>query len=762
MHKRFLDLPELLAQVGSYLHPTDLFACILVSRAFHHTFIPHLWNTIDDSTEPWVSILRVRRRCTRSYLASLLPKDPAKDRDWLFATFKKHGHHIRHLRIQFLVVLQAVSEGGSCKGLKSLVVKLGRYAEEAPNHVHQPQPILLFPPPLAGQGGAGGQVGEVGGFGIPAPAVLLPMPAGGDVQAEAEGGTGAEVATPGGFGNAVPIAAPGGFGVAALAAAGGLFGAAPALVPAPGGLFGATPAPPAPPAAGFGGFSFNAPAPPDPIIELSEPMFPNFLTEADIIPKQLISSKTVQSIKAVAEYEWILTQHLWHLVRTNPGLEQFDTFKRYSVGFVPVSADFAYATLRSLRHLKVLDGRCRFEKVEFWKLWSCLPAGIESLSVDCSVFPLPDPLPEVNNLSLRVLKARGTMAFLDSKESTTLNGLLTLLGIFSNLVYLKVGQVQLNPSSSLDPSFIPMPLASLGGQFLKRLDAIVDDWDTILRYIPSIADWVNGTELLEGDVSLLAKRFPRLESFKVIHRAWDVDELVYPRAENDPTNQFLATNSHLRKFDSIKNYIRVDEMLRLPWTCMGLEWLTCRIVGVDRLKEKEEAAVAKVMVPDYSTELTEEETRAVEKFHRCRAQHYGVYDRLASLTRLKHLDLGFENRNAWEYKGGNHYIGEDGERYLEYSEPTFDTLELTLESGLGRLVALKDLEMFGFECINHKIGKAELDWMAKSWPKLMLMYGLNKERLMYIEYDKKRIELRKYFKRLRPEVVHDSLFEDDI
>lgn len=52
--------------------------------------------------------------------------------------------------------------------------------------------------------------------------------------------------------------------------------------------------------------------------------------------------------------------------------------------------------------------------------------------------------------------------------------------------------------------------------------------------------------------------------------------------------------------------------------------------------------------------------------------------------------------------------------------------------------------------------------MAKSWPKLTLMYGLDKERLMDIEYDKKRIELRKYFKRLRPEAVHDSLFEDDI
>ncbi|KAG0071913.1 hypothetical protein BGZ89_008983 [Linnemannia elongata] len=659
MRKRLLDLPELLAQVGCYLHPIDLFACILVSHTFHQAFIPYLWHTIDDSTEAWVSILQDPTNLSRAYLASCPPKDPTKDRDWLFATFKKHGQFIRHLRVQFLVVLQAVSAGGTCTGLKRLVVTLGRWVEGAPRLVYEPRPGLA---PV------------FGGFGV------------------------------------------------------------------------------APAAAGFGVFGVNEPVPPEPVIELSGPMFPDLLTEADIIPKPY-DNNTTDSRKAVAEYEWVLTQHLWHLVRSNPGLEQFDTHSRFSIGFVPVSVDFSCATLRSLRNLKVLDGRYRFENVEFWKLWSYLPAGIESLAVDCSVFPLPNPLPEVNNSSLRILNARGKMPVLGSRESTTLNGLLTLLGMFPNLVRLTVGQVRPNPNSSLDPDFIPLPPTPLGGKFLKRLEAIVEDWETILRYIPSIAEWASESM---PDMILLAERFPGLESFESFH---DVSE--YLPAESDPANRFLSTSCNLRKFDSIKNCIRVDEMLRLPWTCMGLEWLTCRIVGVDRLNEEEEAVVARVMVPGYSAELTEEETRAVEKFHRCRAQHHGVYNRLASLMRLKHLDLGYENRNPWEYKGGVSYIGNDGEEYLEYCKPAFDTLELTLESGLDRLAALKELEMFGFECLNHRIGKAELDWMAKSWPKMTLMYGLDKERLMDIEYDKKRIELRKYFKRLRPEVVHDSLFEDD-
>ncbi|KAG0356068.1 hypothetical protein BG005_005008 [Podila minutissima] len=159
------------------------------------------------------------------------------------------------------------------------------------------------------------------------------------------------------------------------------------------------------------------------------------------------------------------------------------------------------------------------------------------------------------------------------------------------------------------------------------------------------------------------------------------------------------------------------------------------------------------MAPGYTADLSAEEGAAVEKFQRCQAQHHGVYDRLARLTKLKHLDLGYENGIP----------GLDGEKYLKYtSGPTFDTLELSLASGLDRLGALKNLEMIGFECINHRIGRPELEWMAKSWPKLNLMYGLDKEKLDGIEHSKKRVALKEYFQQLRPDVVHDSLFEDDV
>ncbi|KAG0292361.1 hypothetical protein BGZ96_004279 [Linnemannia gamsii] len=233
-----------------------------------------------------------------------------------------------------------------------------------------------------------------------------------------------------------------------------------------------------------------------------------------------------------------------------------------------------------------------------------------------------------------------------------------------------------------------------------------------------------GRRLYEELALLLRRRCPNLESFKRKCQPWFINEryLAGGVRDNDPTNQFLITHRHLQ------------------------------IVGIDRLTLQEEEVATRVMAPEYSTELSAEEIGVVEKFNRCRIQHHGVYDPLASLTRLKHLDLGYGNRYPWEYKSGDVYEGKDGEEYLYYDPPTFETLELTLESGLSKLGALKNLEMFGFECINHKIGKTELEWMAKSWPNLNLMYGLDHERLYNIERDKDNAALREYFETLRPDV----------
>lgn len=101
--------------------------------------------------------------------------------------------------------------------------------------------------------------------------------------------------------------------------------------------------------------------------------------------------------------------------------------------------------------------------------------------------------------------------------------------------------------------------------------------------------------------------------------------------------------------DIIEYYLHVDDVLRRPWACKSLEWLSRRIVGLDRLNDNEKELVDRVHAQEHTVEDFEEKTRAMEKFARCRAQHHNVYDCLASLTKLKHLELGCGDWDQWRY-----------------------------------------------------------------------------------------------------------------
>ncbi|KAF9214191.1 hypothetical protein BGZ59_004150 [Podila verticillata] len=282
------------------------------------------------------------------------------------------------------------------------------------------------------------------------------------------------------------------------------------------------------------------------------------------------------------------------------------------------------------------------------------------------------------------------------------------------------------------------------GANLCKLDVIcVGDYDALLKNLPDHVDltWIDGIDRDDRVDLQLPEHSTRFSIFKANHLPWYINEQHQALAPHDVANELLVTNSRLNVFDSIRHYLRVDEMLRQPWACMGLEWLTCRIVGVDRLNDEEQCLADRVMAPGYAAELSGNEVALRSK------NSSGVmHSTMAKSDKAQALGLGYKNRYPWEFKSGE----------------TFDTLKLSLASGLDRLGALKNLEMIGFEGINYRIGKPELEWMAKAWPKLNLMYGLDKERLYQIEYSKERAALKAHFQQLRPNVVHDSLFFDKI
>jgi hypothetical protein len=70
---------------------------------------------------------------------------------------------------------------------------------------------------------------------------------------------------------------------------------------------------------------------------------------------------------------------------------------------------------------------------------------------------------------------------------------------------------------------------------------------------------------------------------------------------------------------------------------------------------------------------------------------------------------------------------------------------------------LKELRVFGFEGVDHRIGKPELVWMAANWPRLKVMGGLHEGWSTATVVDMRRDELREHMQRLRPDVNHRSL-----
>jgi hypothetical protein len=86
-----------------------------------------------------------------------------------------------------------------------------------------------------------------------------------------------------------------------------------------------------------------------------------------------------------------------------------------------------------------------------------------------------------------------------------------------------------------------------------------------------------------------------------------------------------------------------------------------------------------------------------------RELHHLVYDRLARLTNLEILCLGYP----------------DTLRFLECPK-------MSLESGLHRLSGLKMLKELDVSSVKTMIGVEEVQWMIEHWPRLRVIRGLDK------------------------------------
>ncbi|KAI9233602.1 MAG: hypothetical protein BYD32DRAFT_439939 [Podila humilis] len=93
-----------------------------------------------------------------------------------------------------------------------------------------------------------------------------------------------------------------------------------------------------------------------------------------------------------------------------------------------------------------------------------------------------------------------------------------------------------------------------------------------------------------------------------------------------------------------------------------------------------------------------------------------VYERLARLENLEVLWLGHQPQIV---------LGDNSLDDALFQQDM--CLEITLASGLGKLDRLKNLTELGLSGMEHGLDdKAEAEWMAKHWPKLAVVSGLDK------------------------------------
>lgn len=302
-------------------------------------------------------------------------------------------------------------------------------------------------------------------------------------------------------------------------------------------------------------------------------------------------------------------------------------------------------------------------------------------------------------------------------------------------------------------------------------DAIADIAYDILPNLPFL------TELTIDAVypslgSALATHCQQLEVFRCsenidsIHR-----DRISERAGVNAMSDLLESCPRLRVFDAITHDIISSRIIRNPWVCKDLEVLRCQLTGFFRLDIDEELDYEEAVQALESTRdkmISNRQQRIIDQHQRCHEQHHQVYDRLASLTELRILDLGHQFINPEHlYNSDVPYIkplnreSHAGRTYIHDNGPIPGSMELSLSSGLDRLGTLKKLEVFGFTGVDHRIQEPELEWMAKAWPRLEVMRGLYEGQIVGTKECYVTRALRRKMQKLRPDVRHENFEPED-
>ncbi|KAG0284282.1 hypothetical protein BGZ97_008244 [Linnemannia gamsii] len=243
---------------------------------------------------------------------------------------------------------------------------------------------------------------------------------------------------------------------------------------------------------------------------------------------------------------------------------------------------------------------------------------------------------------------------------------------------------------------------------------------------------------------------------------------------SDSVSVLLTGLPKLRVLNIPHEAIAAGNILRRPWVCLDLEEFRCQIAELPFLtKENEmlaqdirqrETAGATSSAQQQQHLTTNEEKRLLEISERCLSTRRQIMSQLSKLTSLKYLSLSpdfkigneiFDNRYniTLVYKSER-----DGRSYIRYNDVLPDTLQFRLDSGLDQLASLENLEYLSFESMDHQMGTAEIEWIARHFPRLKEMRGLVTENHVGMEPDPENDALVALIRSLRPDIVQRQSF----
>ncbi|KAG0278295.1 hypothetical protein BGZ95_004293 [Linnemannia exigua] len=413
--------------------------------------------------------------------------------------------------------------------------------------------------------------------------------------------------------------------------------------------------------------------------------------------------------------ETVMAEACWRLAKCNPRLESFDCTKFRHIQQRIAEHPTALRTLQTLT-MELPYGRVPRIPPSVTRLNSSL---LRKESFD------PTDPPGLINDTLKELYIKD--------EVRTVAHIKSLLVQLPSLRYLRLRRVHLKEDDQ--------PPAVAEG----------DTWTSDLRILLC--------GLYERKSPELVRIFPWMPNLVEFHHSY-------------VSSPFTTALAKLRVLDLQYETIDARCVADKPWVCLDLEMFRCGFVGLPYLSDRNEKLVKDILereekarregLPEVARTAVETELLGIAE--EGKTMRKSVLQQISLLTSLKHLTLSRDlkvGRGLFSRRKTSLSVyrsERDGKLYFRYNDVLPDTLYLRLDTGLGQLASLVNLELFGFESMNHRMTPAEIEWIARTFPTLKEMRGLAIHGQVGAERDPSMDALRELMQSLRPDIVHSSSF----